>query len=164
MIDPVRPRRLFAATLACSLAVFGVAILLGNGRAQASGPISFTCSAPDKQFIATVSSNLTQLNYWSDALVGDDVQPEVVVKQARDEAAQVRATAPEDRTLHATRDLLGSMFVEYSKAVAVTARGDDAHAHMQNAWRLAHSVHDLLAGAKTGLGAEGCDVTPLLAS
>jgi hypothetical protein len=33
---------------------------------------------------------------------------------------------------------------------------------MQNAWRLARSVHDLLAGAKTGLGAQGCDVTPLL--
>jgi len=164
MIDPVRPRRLFAATLACSLAVFGVAILFGNGRAQAGGPISFTCSAADKQFIATVSSNLPQLSYWSDALVGDDVQPAVVVKQARDEAAQVRATAPEDRTLHATRDLLGSMFVEYSKAVAVTARGDDGHTHMQNAWRLAHSVHDLLAGAKTGLGAQGCDVTPLLSS
>ena len=60
--------------------------------------------------------------------------------------------------------VLGSMFVEYSKAVAVTARGDDGHTHMQNAWRLAHSVHDLLAGAKTGLGAQGCDVTPLLSS
>jgi hypothetical protein len=35
---------------------------------------------------------------------------------------------------------------------------------MQNAWRLAHSVHDLLAGAKAGLGQEGCDVAPLLDS
>jgi len=162
MIDPVRPRRLFAATLACSGAVFGVAIFFGNSRAQAGGTVSFTCSAPDKQFIATVSSNLTQLSYWSDALVSHDVEPEVVVKQARDEAAQVRATQPQDRTLHATRDLLGSMFVEYSKAVAVTARGDDGHGDMQNAWRLAHSVHDLLAGANAGLGAQGCDVTPLL--
>jgi len=161
MIGSVRPRRLFAATLACSAAVFGVSILVGNSRAQA-GAVTFTCSAADKQFIGTVSSNLAQLSYWSDALVSRDVEPDLVVKQARDEADQVGATRPEDRTLHATRDLLGSMFVEYSKAVAANARGHDDHVHMQNAWRLARSVHDLLAGAKTGLGAQGCDVTPLL--
>jgi hypothetical protein len=151
-------------TLACSAAVFGVAILAGNGRAQAGAPVTFRCSAPDKQFLATVSTNLTQLSYWSDALVSHDVEPDVVVKQARDEAAQIGATQPQDRTLHATRALLGSMFVEYSKAVAGTARGRDGHVHMQSAWRLAHSVHDLLAGAKAGLGQQGCDVTPLLSS
>jgi hypothetical protein len=151
-------------TLACSAAVFGVAILAGNGRAQAGAPVTFRCSAPDKQFLATVSTNLTQLSYWSDALVSHDVEPDVVVKQARDEAAQIGATQPQDRTLHATRALLNSMFVEYSKAVAGTARGRDGHVHMQSAWRLAHSVHDLLAGAKAGLGQQGCDVTPLLSS
>jgi len=156
MIDLVRPRRLFVVTFVCSGAVFGVAILAGNGRAQAGAPVTYRCSAPDKQFIGTVSSNLAQLSH--------DVEPDVVVKQARDEAAQVGATQPQDRTLHATRDLLSSMFVEYSKAVSVTARGHGGHAHMQNAWRLAHSVHDLLAGAKDGLGAQGCDVTPLLDS
>ena len=150
-------------TLACSAAVFGVSILLGSGRAQA-GSVTYMCSAPDKQFIGTVSSNLVQLRYWSDALVSHDVEPDVVVKQARDEAVQVGELQPQDRTLHATRDLLGSMFVEYSKAVAVTARGDDGRAHMQNAWRLAGSVHGLLAGAKVGLGRQGCDVTPLLSS
>ena len=164
MIDLVRPRRLFAATFVCSGAVFGVAILAGNGRAQAGAPITYRCSAPDKQFIGTVSSNLAQLSYWSDALVSHDVEPDVVVKQARAEAAQVAATQPQDRTLHATRDLLNSMFLEYSKAVAVTSHGNAGHPHMQNAWRLAHSVHDLLAGAKDGLGAQGCDVTPLLDS
>jgi hypothetical protein len=35
---------------------------------------------------------------------------------------------------------------------------------MTTAWRLAHAVHDLLAGAKDGLGAQGCDVSPLLTS
>jgi hypothetical protein len=151
-------------TLACSAAVFGVAILAGNGRAQAGAAVTFRCSAPDKQFLATVSTNLTQLSYWSDALVSHDVEPDVVVKQARDEAAQIGATQPQDRTLLATRALLSSMFVEYSKAVAGTARGHDGHVHMQSAWRLAHSVHDLLAGAKAGLGQQGCDVTPLLSS
>jgi hypothetical protein len=160
----VRPRRLSAMTLACSAAVFGVATLAGNSRAQAGAPVTYRCSAPDKQFIATVSSNLTQLSYWSDALVSHDVEPDVVVKQARAEAAQIGATQPQDRTLHATRDLLSSMFVEYSKAVSGTSRGHDGYVHMQSAWRLAHSVHDLLAGAKAGLGQQGCDVTPLLSS
>jgi hypothetical protein len=160
----VRPRRLFATSLACSAAVFGVAILAGNSRAQAGAAVTYRCSAPDKQFIATVSSNLTQLNYWSDALVSHDVEPDVVVKQARDEAAQIRATQPQDRTLNAARDLLSSMFLEYSKAVAGTSSGHDGHAHMLSAWRLAHSVHDLLAGANAGLGQAGCDVTPLLNS
>src|SRR2546422_71233 len=126
MIGAVRPRRLFAGTLACSAVVFGVAILVGNGRAQAGATMSFICSAPDKQFIGTVSSNLMQLGYWSDALVNHDVAPGVVVMQARAEAAQVGATAPLDRTLHATRGLLGAMFLEYSKAVAATTRGRDS--------------------------------------
>jgi hypothetical protein len=111
-----------------------------------------------------VSTNLTQLSYWSDALVSHDVAPAVVVKQARSEAVQVGQTRPQDRTLHATRDLIGSMFLEYSKAVAATSHGLNADKHMTTAWRLAHAVHDLLAGAKDGLGSQGCDVSPLLTS
>ena len=150
-------------TLACSAAVFGVSILLGSGRAQASS-VTYMCSAPDKQFIGTVSSNLVQLRYWSDALVSHDVEPDVVVKQARDEAVQVAELRPQDRTLHATRDLLTSMFLEYSKAVATTVNGRGAAHHLQNAWRLANSSHKLLSGAQNGLAAQGCDVSPLLSS
>src|SRR2546430_5579807 len=40
-----------------------------RGRAQSAQSAQFICSAADKQFISTVSSNLTQLGYWSDALV-----------------------------------------------------------------------------------------------
>jgi len=155
-------RRLTAATLASSAVIFGVSILVGQGRAEAGATPTFVCSAADRQFISTVSSNMLQLSYWSDALVHHDVVPDVVVKQARSEAGQVHATRPIDRTLLATRDVISSMFLEYSKAVAVTARGRDAKIHMDNAWRLARASHDLLAGAKNGLGAKGCDVTPLL--
>jgi hypothetical protein len=56
------------------------------------------------------------------------------------------------------------MFLEYSKAVATTVKGRDAAHHMQNAWRLAHASHKLLSGAKNGLAAQGCDVSPLLPS
>jgi hypothetical protein len=87
---------------------------------------------------------------WSDALVTHDVEPDVVVEQARSEAGQVSATDPEDRTLHATRDLLSSMFLEYSKAVASSAKGSNVANHMQNAWRLANASHKLLTGAKDG--------------
>jgi hypothetical protein len=157
-------RRLTAATLACSALVFGTSVLVGQSRAQAGSQVSFVCSPADKQFITTVTSNMVQLSYWSDALVHHDVASDVVVKQAAAEASQVHATRPVDRTLHATRDLLGSMFLEYSKAVAMTAKGHDAKVHMDNAWRLARSSHDLLLGAKDGLGRQGCDVSPLLSS
>jgi uncharacterized membrane protein len=156
-------KRFSAATLACSALVFGGSVLAGNSRASSgSAQASYICSAVDKQFIATVSTNMVQLGYWSDALVTHDVEPDVVVEQARSEAGQVSATDPEDRTLHATRDLLSSMFLEYSKAVASSAKGSNAAGHMQNAWRLANASHKLLVGAKDGLAAQGCDVSPLL--
>ena len=135
---------------------------MGQSRAQAGSLPTYSCSAADKQFIDMVSQNLVQLGYWSDALVNNDAEPGVVVKQAKAEAAQVDATRPLDPTLRASQDLLSSMFLEYSKAVAVTAKGRDAKVHMDSAWRLAHASHDLLAGAKVGLGRAGCDVTPLL--
>jgi hypothetical protein len=157
-------KRLTAATLAVSALVFGASVLVGSSRASSGAQISYVCSAADKQFIDTVSSQMTQLSYWSDALVSHDVEPDVVIKQARDESAQIGATRPTDRTLHATRDLLGSMFVEYSKAVAATAAGHDGTIHMKSAWRLATASHKLLSGAKDGLGRQGCDVSPLLSS
>ena len=155
-------KRLSAATLACSALVFGGSVLAGNSRAASGAQVSFVCSAVDKQFIQTVSTNMVQLGYWSDALQSHDANPWTVAKQARSEAGQVSATDPEDRTLHATRDLLKSMFLEYSNAVALTAKGGNASQHMANAWRLATSSHTLLLGAQAGLAAQGCDVSPLL--
>src|SRR4029078_6297391 len=154
MIGQVRLKRLSAAFLATSALVFGVSVLAGNGRAESAASVPFSCSAADKQFITTVSANLTQLSYWSDALISHDVAPGVVVKQAKSEAVQVSQTRPPDRTLHATRELISPMFLESSKAVAATSRGTNADKHMVTAWRLAHAVHDLLAGAKDGLGTQ----------
>jgi len=164
MIGAVAMKRLTAATLALSALVFGGSVLVGSSRAANASEATFRCSAADRQFISTVSTNLTQLGYWSDSLVAHDVAPAVVVKQARAEAVQVGQTRPQDRTLHATRGLLSSMFLEYSRAVHATASGTSADRHLANAWRLAHSVHDLLAGAREGLAAQGCDVSPLLSS
>ena len=157
-------KRLSAVTLACSALVFGGSVLAGNSRASSGARVSYICSAVDKQFIQTVSTNMIQLGYWSDSLRDQSADPWTVVKQARSEAGQVSATDPEDRTLHATRDLLSSMFLEYSRAVALTAKGGNATQHMANAWRLATSSHKLLLGAQTGLAAQGCDVSPILQS
>ena len=157
-------RRLSAATLVTSAVLAGASFLVAKGHAGTAPAASYHCSAADRQFITTVSTNLTQLGYWSDALVSHDVAPAVVVRQAKAEAAQVGQTRPEDRTLHASRDLIGSMFLEYSRAVSVTAHGRSAAVHMATAWRLANAVHSLLDGARSGLGAQGCDVSPLLSS
>jgi hypothetical protein len=157
-------KRLTAATLAFSALVFGGSVLVGSSRASSGAQITYVCSPADKQFIDTVSSQMMQLSYWSDALTSHDAEPSVVIGQARSEAGQIGATRPIDRTLHATRDLLGSMFIEYSKAVAASVAGRSGDIHMKSAWRLAGASHKLLAGAQTGLARQGCDVSPLLSS
>src|SRR3979409_1439755 len=125
--------RLAAAAVACSALVLGVSVLAGQSRAASGAQVSYVCSAVDKQFIQTVSTNMVQLGYWSEPLQRRDADPWTVAKQARSESGQVSATDPEDRTLHATRDLLSSMFLEYSRAIANTVKGRDAAHHMQNA-------------------------------
>ena len=106
---------------------------------------------------------MTQLAYWSDALLNDDVAPAVVVKQAKAEAEQVQATRPSDPTLEQTRGLLQSMFHAYGHAVHAKAHGGNAGAPMYTAYTLANSVHDLLAGVEPDLAARGCNLASLLA-
>ena len=156
----MRLRRLTIATLLCSAAVLGISFFLSNGHAQAK--VTHTCSAADKQFIDTVSSNMTQLSYWSDSLVTGDVDPPVVVHQANAEADQVDATRPTDPTLDKTRFVLKGMFVQYGKAIEAKYTGGDAGVYMGLSYTLANEAHDLLVGAQPALAAKGCDPTRLL--
>jgi hypothetical protein len=149
-------RRLTIATFVVSAAVLGVSYFLSNGHAQ-SGRITHTCSAADKQFIDTVSSNMTQLSYWSDSLVSGDVDPPTVVHQAKAEADQIAATRPTDPTLGQSRDLLKGMFTQYAKAVEAKYDGGDAGVYMGLSYTLANEVHNLLVGAQPALAAKGCD-------
>lgn len=158
----VRARRLFSTTLVCAAVVLGISVLMGTGRAQSRPASAHTCSATDKQFIVTVHANMTQLGYWSDALVSGDATPAVVIKQARAEGRQVAATAPTDRSLAATRSLLQRMFVEYAAAVRAKALGQAPGPHVQKAYGLANNVRDLLVDAQPGLAGKGCDVASLL--
>jgi hypothetical protein len=163
MLVSVHPRRLIAATSICAVVVFGATFLVGSGRAQAGQrPVNHTCSATDKQFILTVRTNMTQLAYWSDSLMHNDVEPRVVIKQAKAEAGQVDATRPSDPTFDEARGLLRSMFTAYGRAVAAKVRGGNAGVPMHTAYTLANSVHDLLAGAQPELAARGCDPAILL--
>jgi hypothetical protein len=156
----VRLRRLTVATLACAALVLGISVLLGSSSAQ--GSAAHTCSAPDKQFIDTVRSNMEQLAYWGDELSTNDVVPSVVIQQARAEAAQVAATGPTDHTLALTRNLVHTMLIEYSRGIYAKFHDGNAGVHMQLAYTLANSVHDQLAGAETDLAAKGCDVGLLI--
>jgi hypothetical protein len=159
----VQTRRFIVATFACAALVFGGTFLVGSSRAQAGRrQVTHTCSAPDRQFLNTVSSNMTQLAYWSDSLVHDDVEPGVVVKQARAEAAQVDATRPTDPTLEQTRGLLRAMFIAYGRAIAAKMHGGNAGVPMRTAYVLANGVHDLLATAQPALAVRGCDPALLL--
>jgi hypothetical protein len=158
----VQLRRLIAATLVCASVVLGISFLMGSGQA-ASAPIgTHTCSVADKQFLDTVQSNMTQLEYWSDSLTSDDVAPAVVVKQSRAEARQVWASTPTDGSLLTSRSLLRKMFLEYALAVQAKSQGRSPGTHVQNAYRLANGVHQLLVNAQPGMTAKGCDLVPLL--
>ena len=163
MQSPVQIRRLIAATLACAAVVLVATFLVGSGRAQAGQrQVTHTCSAPDRQFLNTVSSNMTQLSYWSDSLVHNDVAPGVVIRQARAEAAQIDATRPTDPSFEQARGLLRSMLTAYAHAIAAKTHGGNAGAPMHTAYTLANSVHDLLTAAQPDLASRGCDPAVLL--
>lgn len=141
--------------------VLAVSILVGSGKPQPGGRLVHTCSAPDKQFIDTARSNLTQLGYWSDSLLSGEVAGPVVVKQARSEADQVAATRPTDPTLSETRDVLRQMFSAYARAVTARLHGGDPGVPMALSYTLANQAHDLLVQAEPDLAPRGCDVTQL---
>jgi hypothetical protein len=163
MDGSVKMRRFIVVTFTCSVGVFGATFLVASSRAQAGQKqVTHTCSVLDHQFLDTVSSNMTQLTYWSDALVANDVEPAVVVKQARAEARQVDATGPTDPTLEQTRGLLRSMFTAYARAIYAKTHGGNAGIPMRTAYMLANGVHDLLAEAQPDLAARGCDPAMLL--
>jgi hypothetical protein len=162
MVGLVQFRRLIAATLVCASVVLGLSFLIGSGRASTRATAADTCSAADKQFLATVSSNMTQLGYWSDSLTSGDATPALVIKQAKAESSQVFASTPTDPSLLTSRSLLRKMFLEYAAAVKAKALGNSPGNHVRNAYTLANGVHELLVQAQPGMTAQGCNLAPLL--
>jgi hypothetical protein len=164
MLSSVQLRRLIAATLVCASVVLGISFLMGSGRAASKPTAADTCSAADKQFLSTVSSNMTQLQYWSDSLQSGDATASVVVKQAHSEALQIWAAQPTDPYLVTSRSLLRKMFDEYGLAVKAKALGTSPGVHVRTVYSLANDVHELLVQAQPGMTAKGCNLTPLLSA
>lgn len=159
----VQLKRLIAATLVCASAVLGASFLVGTPQAaQPGGRGEHTCSAADKQFLTTVQSNMTQLQYWSESLQSGDAAPAVVIKQAKAESEQVAVTRPTDPSLMTARSLLRQMFLEYAGAVKAKALGNSPGEHVRRAYTLANGVHELLVQGEPGMTAKGCDLAPLL--
>jgi hypothetical protein len=155
-------RRFIWVTFTCAAVVFGGTFVMSSRAQAGQRHVTHTCSAADRQFLNTVSSNMTQLAYWSDSLVQEDVAPGIVVKQARSEARQVDQTRPTDPTFEQTRGLLRGMFMAYARAIHAKTHGGNAGVPMRTAYMLANGVHDLLAKAQPELAARGCDPAVLL--
>jgi hypothetical protein len=157
-------RRLIPFALGSAIVVLGGAFVLGHGTASRSPAIKHSCSAADRQFLQTVSSNMTQLSFWSDQLSSGGTAPSVVIKQANAEAAQIAATRPSDPTFHRAQGMLRIMLTEYGRAIQAKAHGHSGGRHMGLSWQFAYDVHDLLAGAQPQLAPLGCDPAPLFAT
>ena len=132
----------------------------GGGTAQAKG---HTCSATDKRFIETASTNMTALGVWADGYKTGDIGAAEVVKEARDAAKRVDYVKPLDPSLKLSQRLIGSMFREYGQAVALAAKArTSAGEHMNRAYGLAGFARQVLTEAKPALAKRGCSVDPLL--
>src|SRR3954471_13808413 len=82
----------------------------GGGTARATG---HTCSATDKRFIATASTNMTALGIWAQEYKTGDLGAADVVKEAKDAAQRVGYIKPHDPSLKLSQRLIWSMFNEY---------------------------------------------------
>ena len=149
---------LSAAALVLAFAI-GFA-MHGGGTAHATG---HTCSATDKRFIETASTNMTALGVWADGYKTGEIGAAEVVKEARDAAKRVDYVKPHDPSLKLSQRLIGSMFREYGQAVALGAKAKtSAGEHMNRAYGLAGFARQVLTQAKPALAKRGCSVDPLL--
>ena len=151
----MRLRGLSAAGLCVTLALL-------CGGCGGAARLGHTCSATDRQFIATAQINMASLDLWAQEYLAGAVKAHVVVDQARQAAETVAGTRPRDPSLSTTRLYLGAMFTEYGRAIQARSRHRDAGPHMYRAYGLANFAHDLLVQAQPQLEARGCDVAPLL--
>jgi hypothetical protein len=154
----VRVLRVTAAVLvlACgiTLAVRG----LGVETARAH-----SCSATDKRFIQTASTNMTALSIWSEGYRKGEIDADEVVAEAEDAAKRIGYVNPHDPSLKQSQQYMDGMFREYGMAVSLAAKERErAGLHMHRAYGLANFAREVLVQAQPELAKRGCDVTPLL--
>ena len=133
----------------------------GGGTAHAQQ--GHSCSATDKRFIETASTNMTALGIWAEGFKTGDLGAAEVIEEARDAAKRVEYAKPHDPSLKLSQRLIGSMFREYGQAVALGAKERTrAGQHMNRAYGLAGFARQVLVQAKPALAKRGCSVDPLL--
>jgi hypothetical protein len=156
MQGPVRAYRITAAAL-----ILGVTPFFA-GCARMAATVKHTCSATDRQFLATTQLNMDMLGYWSSNLASGDANAGEVIAETKRVAARVDATAPTDPSLSQTRQIVRAMLAEYWRAVAASSHHREAGTHMMRAYGLANFAHDVLSQAQPALAAQGCNVSALL--
>ncbi len=156
---PMRRLGITAAVLLVTLGIgFGVRANSGVEEAEAH-----SCSATDKRFIQTASTNMTAFALWSDGYRTGELAAEEVAREADDAARRVAFVKPQDPSLKQSQTLIDGMFREYGQAVSLAAKERArAGVHMHRAYGLADFARSVLLEAQPELFKRGCDVAPLL--
>ncbi len=141
--------RKLGITAAVLLLVLGLGFaVLGGGAERAE---AHSCSAVDKRFIQTASTNMDALSVWSEGYRKGEIGAEEVAMEAEDAAKRVGYVKPLDPALKQSQELIDGMFREYSRAVTLAAKERDrAGLHMQRSYGLANFARDVLLQAPAG--------------
>jgi hypothetical protein len=105
---------------------------------------------------------MTALGIWAAGYQKGEIEPDEVVKEAKNAARRVSYVKPHDPSLRKSQELIDAMFNEYALAVAMQAKGKEAGERMYRAYGLANFARDVLVDAKPALEERGCDVDALL--
>jgi hypothetical protein len=123
-----------AAALVLAFAIgFGVR---GLGTDEA---LAHSCSATDKRFIKTATTNMTALGIWAEGYRNGEIAAEEVATQARAAAKRIVYVRPRDPSLRRAQRLMDAMFTEYGAAVVLAEKERTrAGEHMHRAYGLAN--------------------------
>jgi hypothetical protein len=147
------------------LGVTAAALLLAvtAGGCMGSGEtLAHSCAAADQRFLERATLDVTALGVWAQDYRAGDLGAEEVAQEAFDAAKRVTHVKPNDPSLRQAQVYLDGMFMEYGKAVVLSAKGRNAGDRMFRAYSLANYAHDVLAQAQPALQRAGCDVAALL--
>ena len=152
--------RRIGVTAAALVLAFAVGLAV-QGRGEEA--LAHTCSATDKRFIQTATTNMTALTIWADGFRSGQIAAQDVARQAHDAAKRVGYVEPRDPSLRHAQRLIYGMFDEYGRAVSLAdKKRGDAGEHMHRSYGLANFAREVLVEAQPALAKRGCDVAPLL--
>ena len=112
----------------------------------------------DKRFIETASINMTSLGICAAGFQSGEIDPEDVVKEAKNAARRVGHVKPRDPSLRKAQELIDAMINEYGLVSPCTPNGR----RWGSAYGLANFARDVLLAAEPELSKRGCAAGPLL--